>query len=87
MPNKQSLQIQSAESGFKLIGPMMFSLLQIQILQKVQRHVRPGRFFLAACLSFLAYLFVDDSCLVCGSHRGHADSVGLEVVYELFILP
>ena len=34
MPNKQSLQIQSAESGFKLIGPMLVSLLQIKFSER-----------------------------------------------------
>ncbi len=34
MSNKQSLQIQSAESAFKLIGPMLVSLLQIKFSER-----------------------------------------------------
>ena len=45
MSNKQSLQVQSAESGFKLICPMMFFLLQIGFSEKCNAMYGPADFF------------------------------------------
>ncbi len=45
MKNKQSLQIQSAESAFKIIGPILFSLLQIKFSDRYNALYGPVNFF------------------------------------------
>ena len=45
MPNKQSFQIQSAKSSFKLIGPMMLSLLQIKFSERCNALYGSADFF------------------------------------------
>ena len=45
MKNKQSLQIQSAESAYKIIGPVLFSLLQIKFSDRYNALYGPVHFF------------------------------------------
>ena len=45
MKNKQSLQIQSAELGFKIIGPMLVSLLQIKFSERCNALYGKADFF------------------------------------------